>query len=64
MRSQGGGGRHGGAMPTDDNAASARTRDREPGKIGKTPPRGCQRRRGRTRGPSGVRGRHMPPGMS
>ncbi|TXL93059.1 hypothetical protein EW053_00875 [Streptomyces sp. IB2014 016-6] len=41
MRSQGGGGRHGGAMPTDDNAAGVRAGDREPGKIRTTDPRSC-----------------------
>ncbi|TXL88103.1 hypothetical protein EW053_19830 [Streptomyces sp. IB2014 016-6] len=39
VRSQGGGGRHGGAMPTDDNAAGGRAGDREPGKIRTTDPR-------------------------
>ncbi|MFI1393676.1 beta-N-acetylglucosaminidase domain-containing protein [Streptomyces sp. NPDC020681] len=36
--SQGGGGRHGGAMPTDDNAARRGARAREPGKIQPTGP--------------------------
>ncbi|QCW77101.1 hypothetical protein EQG64_05025 [Streptomyces sp. S6] len=37
--SQGGGGSHGGAMASDDNAAKCGTRAREPGLIGRTPPR-------------------------
>ncbi|PVD01893.1 hypothetical protein DBP12_07030 [Streptomyces sp. CS014] len=36
--SQGGGGSHGGAMATDDNAARCGARPREPGMTGKTPP--------------------------
>ncbi|QFI40505.1 hypothetical protein FQ762_00990 [Streptomyces coelicolor A3(2)] len=36
---QGGGGRQGGALATDDNAADARARPRDPGKIQTTPPR-------------------------
>ncbi|TXL86875.1 hypothetical protein EW053_24820 [Streptomyces sp. IB2014 016-6] len=43
VRPQGGGGRHGGAMPTDDNAAGVRAGDREPGKIRTTDPRSCLR---------------------
>ncbi|CAK7285227.1 conserved hypothetical protein [Streptomyces misionensis JCM 4497] len=47
--SQGGGGRHGGAMATDDNAARRGARPREPGTIQtKDPrPRTALRRRGR-----------------
>ncbi|MBZ6113191.1 hypothetical protein KVH23_27630, partial [Streptomyces olivaceus] len=38
---QGGGGRQGGALATDDNAADARARPRDPDKIQTTPPRSC-----------------------
>ncbi|TFI30262.1 hypothetical protein E4P36_05860 [Streptomyces sp. 4R-3d] len=54
VRSQGGGGRHGGAMPTDDNAAGVRARAREPGKIQTTGPRSmCLRRAGPAADPVG-----------
>ncbi|QIP70610.1 hypothetical protein EZV63_12510 [Streptomyces sp. VN1] len=39
MQLQGGGGRQGGALATDDNAADARARPRDPDKIQTTPPR-------------------------
>ncbi|OWA10594.1 hypothetical protein B9W64_20995 [Streptomyces sp. CS159] len=35
---QGGGGRQGGALATDDNAADVRAKPRDPGKIQTTPP--------------------------
>ncbi|THA99540.1 hypothetical protein E6R61_03070 [Streptomyces sp. LRa12] len=42
---QGGGGRQGGALATDDNAADGRARPRDPGKIQTTPPSGRSPRR-------------------
>ncbi|BDE38764.1 hypothetical protein SLITK23_20090 [Streptomyces lividans] len=61
VQRQGGGGRQGGALATDDNAADARASPRDPGKIQTTPPRGADHERrqcrpglitAKTRGPA------------